>query len=236
MSEWWTYSLSDFLLFSPRTYYRLFELYNAAVWPGQIAGLLAGVAIAALLWRPAASRGRPALILLSACWLWVAWGYFLQRYATINWAAVYGAAGFAIQALLLLLLLAAVAGREPPASARRDVLAWIGLAILLFAVAIQPLLGPALGRPWSQTQIFGLAPDPTAAATLGALLLAGQGWRRWLLLPIPVAWCLVSGATQWAMASPDAGVMPLAAAVTLVAPLIRRLSGRKQPSSCGAGA
>jgi hypothetical protein len=188
-----------------------------------------------LLWRPAASRGRQALILLSACWLWVAWGYFLQRYATINWAAVYGAAGFAIQALLLLLL-AAVADREPPASARRDVLAWIGLAILLFAVAIQPLLGPALGRPWSQTQIFGLAPDPTAAATLGALLLAGQGWRRWLLLPIPVAWCLVSGATQWAMASPDAGVMPLAAAVTLVAPLIRRLSGRKQPSSCGAGA
>jgi hypothetical protein len=27
MSEWWSYSLSDFLLFSPRTYYRLFDLY-----------------------------------------------------------------------------------------------------------------------------------------------------------------------------------------------------------------
>ena len=35
MSEWWTYSLSDFLLFSPRTYYRLFELYNLAIWPTQ---------------------------------------------------------------------------------------------------------------------------------------------------------------------------------------------------------
>ena len=34
MSEWWTYHLSDFLLFAPRTYYRLFELYNAAIWPG----------------------------------------------------------------------------------------------------------------------------------------------------------------------------------------------------------
>jgi hypothetical protein len=31
MSEWWTYSLWDFLLFSPRTYYRLFELYNLAI-------------------------------------------------------------------------------------------------------------------------------------------------------------------------------------------------------------
>jgi hypothetical protein len=36
MSEWWTYSLSDFLLFSPRTYYRLFELYNLAVWPWHV--------------------------------------------------------------------------------------------------------------------------------------------------------------------------------------------------------
>ena len=26
MSEWWTYHLRDFLLFTPRTYYRLFEL------------------------------------------------------------------------------------------------------------------------------------------------------------------------------------------------------------------
>lgn len=28
MSEWWSYGLRDLLLFSPRTYYRLFELYN----------------------------------------------------------------------------------------------------------------------------------------------------------------------------------------------------------------
>ena len=28
MSEWWTYRLSDFLLYAPRTYFRLFELYN----------------------------------------------------------------------------------------------------------------------------------------------------------------------------------------------------------------
>ena len=42
MSEWWTYRLSDFLMFSPRTYYRLFELYNAEVWPGHWVGLSVG--------------------------------------------------------------------------------------------------------------------------------------------------------------------------------------------------
>jgi hypothetical protein len=36
MPEWWTYTLSDFLLFSPRAYYRLIERHNAAVWPWQL--------------------------------------------------------------------------------------------------------------------------------------------------------------------------------------------------------
>ena len=45
MSEWWTYRPSDFLLFSPRTYYRLFELYNAEVWPGHVLALALGLAL-----------------------------------------------------------------------------------------------------------------------------------------------------------------------------------------------
>jgi hypothetical protein len=58
MSEWWTYALSDFLLFSPRTYYRLIERHNAAVWPGQILSLGLGLVIAGLLRRPASWQGR----------------------------------------------------------------------------------------------------------------------------------------------------------------------------------
>ena len=45
MSEWWTYSLLDFLLFSPRTYYRLFELYNLAVWPWHVLAIVLGLAV-----------------------------------------------------------------------------------------------------------------------------------------------------------------------------------------------
>lgn len=33
MSEWWTYRLSDFLMFSPATYWRMVERYNREVWP-----------------------------------------------------------------------------------------------------------------------------------------------------------------------------------------------------------
>ena len=101
MSEWWTYSLSDFLLFSPRTYYRLFELYNLAVWPAQFFALVLGLAILALAFRRPAWHGRAVAAILAACWLWVAWAYLFARYDTINWAARYFAAGFALQALLL---------------------------------------------------------------------------------------------------------------------------------------
>ena len=101
MSEWWTYRPSDFLLFAPRTYYRLFELYNAEVWPVHIVALLAGVTILVLMRSHAPWRGRLIAAMLAACWLWVAWAFHWQRYATINWAASYFAVGFAIEALLL---------------------------------------------------------------------------------------------------------------------------------------
>ncbi|MNC51971.1 hypothetical protein D3C75_1012900 [compost metagenome] len=81
---------------------------------------------------------------------------------------------------------------------------------MLFALLGFPLLGPLLGRSWTQAEVFGMAPDPTALATLGVLLLAG-GRPAWGLWPLPVAWCLVSGTTLWAMEAPDFALAPLAA-------------------------
>ena len=101
MSEWWTYSLSDFLLFSPRTYYRLFELYNLAVWPWHVVAIVLGLAVLVLWLRGGAWQGRTVAVILATCWLFVAWAYLLARYDTINWAASYFAAGYAVEALLL---------------------------------------------------------------------------------------------------------------------------------------
>ncbi|MFT7116230.1 MAG: hypothetical protein ACI9I0_001440 [Rhodoferax sp.] len=102
MSEWWTYQLSDFLMFAPSTYWRLMELYNRAFWPLQLLALLAGGAALwlASLQRPAA--GRSLVLLLAVLWLWVGWAFHYQRYASINLLAPYAAAAFALQGLLLL--------------------------------------------------------------------------------------------------------------------------------------
>jgi hypothetical protein len=212
MSEWWSYSLSDFLLFSPRTYYRLFELYNVAIWPAQIAAIAVGLAIPALLRRPGMVLGRVIAALLGACWLWVAIAFHLERYATINWAAGYFAAGFILQGALLLWI--GVVRDRLQFRLASDLAGRVGLGIFLFALVVQPLIGPLLGREWRGAEIFGVAPDPTAVATLGLLLLVA-GRLPWVLMIVPTLWCAVTGATLGAMEAPDAWIAPLAAALVL---------------------
>lgn len=196
MSEWWTYSLTNFLLFSPQTYYRLFELTNADVWPLQIVTLALGCAIAFLVLRPRVWSGRAAAAILATLWLFVAWAYLLERYDTINWVARYVAIAFAVQAALLLWTGVI---RNRLIFGARDTAAKIGLAVLLYALAIHPLIAPLTGRPITQAEVFGLAPDPTVIATLGVLLVATRPPRK--LWVIPLIWCVITSLTLYTMAS-----------------------------------
>lgn len=213
MSEWWTYSLRDLLLFSPQTYYRLFELYNLEWWPLQLVMLAGGLAILGLWWRGGGRAGCAIAVILAMSWLWVAWAFHGQRYATINLAADYLAWAFAVEALLLLWL-GGVRGRFTLVLASRFQ-QWVGGGIFLFSLWVYPLLAMFMDRSWAQAEVFGMAPDPTALATLGILLFAG-GRSLWVLFPIPVMACLISGATLWTMASPDFAVVPLAALLAVV--------------------
>lgn len=210
MSEWWTYRPEDFLLFSPRVYWRMFELHNAELWPLHIVTLAAGLAIILLIARRATWMRWIALI-LALLWIFGGWSFLWNRYATINWAAVYIAPAFFVEGVLLLaasLLDALAFDRRRPAD-------WIGYLILGFALLGQPLLAPLQGRGWASSEVFGIAPDPTAMATLGVLLLARGTLLPWLL-PIPVLWCLLSGMTLQTMGEPQAwapyAVLVLAAA------------------------
>jgi hypothetical protein len=220
MSEWWTYGLRDFLMFSPQTYYRLFELYNLEWWPLQLLALALGAALVALAWRGGERGGRAAAAILALAWLWVAWAFHWQRYASINLAAGWVALAFALQGVLL--AGAGAAGRLGLAQAGR-VPGRIGRGLLLFAGLGFPLMAPLVGRGLAQAEVFGMVPDPTALATLAVLLLAGS---RWWLFPIPLAWCLISGATLWAMRSPEFFVAPAAALLVVGLALTKARSGR----------
>lgn len=218
MSEWWTYRPEDFLMFAPRTYWRLFELHNQAWWPAQVLAVLSGLVIAVWLWRGPPAVLRFASVVLALCGAFVAWAFLWQRYAVINWAAVGFAWAFGAQATGLLVL------------ATRSSLVWaagrmrrrVGLGLVLWAVLVHPLLAPALGRPWVRAEVVGLAPDPTAIATLGVLLCADAGDRASrLLLGVlragALVWYAVSAATLATMDSSQGWVMLGAVVVAAVA-------------------
>ena len=226
MSEWWSYRLSDFLLFSPETYYRLFELHTNAVWPAHLVAAAVGLAILALILLQPSFAGRAIGVLLAAAWLFVAWSFLATRYAGINWASVYFAWAFVAQALLLLLS-AGAPKRLTIAAPGTTPVGKIGIGLVAFALLAYPFVGALAGRKWSEAELFGIAPDPTVLLTLGALLTARR--MRWELLVIPVLWCVVTGATLWVLDDPAALIMPVAAVLTLALAAYRSLRPAPRP-------
>ncbi len=232
MSEWWTYRPEDFLMFAPRTYWRLFELHNQAAWPAPWLLLAAGWAGWWLL-RCRAPPLRTLALGLALAWAAVGWFFLHGRYAAVFWVMQGAAWVFLMQALGLLALASqGPMGVTPSRPAR------FGGALLFGLGALgQPLLAAAAGRPWMQAEIIGLAPDPTVFATLGLLLCAapGQGARRWLygvLWGLALAWCAVSAATLWTMGSPQGWVAAFAGAGALALRLwSRTLRSRSQHPS-----
>jgi hypothetical protein len=142
----------------------------------------------------------------------VAIAFHAMRYATINWAAVFFAGAFLLEAACL-----AAATFTNFWLLRRGT---VGLGLIALAIAY-PLIAPLFGRPWLQAEFVGLAPDPTAVATLGALLLV-RGWLRLALAFVPLGWCAVGGATLWTMDAPDAWILPLAGAVFIGAAIFEK--------------
>lgn len=231
MQAWLSYRPADFLLFSPRTYWRLFELENAALWPLPLIALLLGLALPILLLRRQPATDRAAALLLAAAWAWVGWSFLWQRYAAVNWAAAYLAPLFGLQALLFVWL----AVRREGLRLREDLdrQAAAGFALIGYALLLHPLTALIAGRPLAGAEVFGIAPDPTAILTLGIALLQPPGGARRLLFLVPSLWLVASTATLLTLEAPEgwipAATLTIAAALGLLGLRTAR-AGRDRPS------
>lgn len=211
MSEWCTYRLEDFLLFSPRVYWRMFELHNAALWPLHLPAGLAGVAILLVMLRSPGRQDFWIGAILAVPWAFVGWAFLWNRYAEINWAITYVAPVFALQALLLLAF--GATGRlirDQP-----QLYSWPWMLFATLALVTYPATSLLSGRSWTSAEVFGIAPDPTAIFTLAALV-AIRDMSGLVLSLIPICWLLISGLTLYAMGDPQAWVPLLAVAYILI--------------------
>lgn len=191
--QWFGYELADLVIYSPRAYSALVQSYNQAIWPLHLlaVALIAGIAV--LLWHRRQGGFRICMVLLAACWLWVAMVFFLQRYSVLHWAANFMALAFAVQALWLLIMAAWPTSGEPP---WRSGFAGIAGAAVFAAGTIVPLaIVLYQDKPWTQLEMPGLMPGPTAITTLGVLILVRHKTALLAAL-IPLAWCMYSGALR----------------------------------------
>jgi hypothetical protein len=217
MGEWWTYSIADLVLFTPETYFRLFERYHRDWWPLQLACMAMAAVILLCLWLQPARAGRVIAILLAISWAWVGWAFLHLRFAPVHWVADWYAVAFVLQALLLLVLGASRRGVELETG--YPVRAGIGIVILLGALLVMPATGHLTGREWLQTELFAMTPDATVLATLGLLLLVKGRVATWLAV-IPVAWCFVTGATLRVLEAPAAMILPAGAVLSIASMLV----------------
>lgn len=196
MDELFSYSLTDLLMFTPQTYARLFERYNQMLWPAHLPVAALSLWLIYVTRQPTPAQSRLISLLLSCSWAAIAWLFFLKHYATINLAAPWFAAGFAVQAILLLIVEVKNEGLHYHWSGSTQ--GWLGISLLFFALVGVPLVNLLTGHTWQGIELFGLTPDPTALGTLGLLLMT-QNNLRWLLVPLPLLWCVITLLTHLAL-------------------------------------
>ncbi|WP_456268641.1 hypothetical protein M1D97_15705 [Kushneria sp. AK178] len=197
------YALSDFLMFTPEVYLRLFERTNDALGAGLWAVVAVLLAVPVLLYQPTAPGRRLVPVVMAAGWALTAVLFMLRFYAPINWPV--GPFAWVLGLQVAVLLLAAL--RSPPA--RAGPIALAGGSALLLALSWVTVYET---DTWRSVALPGVTPDMTAVATAVLAMAWPRRWR-WGLLVIPLLWCAFSALVHWALglwwllAVPAAGLL-----------------------------
>lgn len=211
--DWFGYSLSDFLMFGPEVFLRLFVRINQDIWPWQ--GIAVGmmVLIAGLLVRGDRLAKRGILLLLAVGWVWSGAGFLMEYYGPINIPATWFGWAFILQGALL--TVAALVwpwdGRSMGPGYR-----WQAGAGWLMLTALLPLLVMAQSGNWRAVALFGVTPDLTVTASVPCLLLLPRR-VRWLFLLQPLLWSLFSAATLWTLGTRVMFILPAATLALTIA-------------------
>ena len=195
------------LAYTTEVYFSVFAQYNAAIWPAQLVATALGVLVVLLSLRPRKGSDRIIAACLAASWLWTGVVYHMMYLATIDWAAWAFGAAFAVQGILFAWT-GAARGRLR-FRFRPGLFGWAGLGLVIYSIAVAPLIASLMDHGWPRAPMFGVAPAPVTLFTLGMLLLSERRVPLNLAV-IPVLWCLVGGTAAWLLNVAEDLALPLA--------------------------
>ena len=167
--------------FSVEDFFAVFAAYNAAIWPLRIVAWVGGLVVDVMLLRPSRTADAFIFLICSARGVTRGIGQRLTLFAAVDPAAGWFAALFVLQAVLrvaapFLLRNDVVSGETVPGPT------WVAGALILFALALYPLIGVFFGHRDTAGPVFGVAPCPTAIFTIGVLPIGDRKRMRWLLI------------------------------------------------------
>lgn len=214
--------------FTTEQFLNVFVAYNAAIWPAQIGMYILGlIAIAALRFRQQLANPL-ILFILASMWAWNAIGYHFLFFSEINLAAKVFAGLFMLQALLS--ATCAIATQGVSFQVTRDFRSVFGIAFIIYAMAIYPILGIKAGHGLMLGPMFGVAPCPTTLFTIGMLMLARGRWVVWLSV-IPLLWSMVGLAAALQLGIPEDLGLPVAGFLLLITLAVERFGSQRSESA-----
>ena len=195
-----SFSLRDLLIFSPESYFQLFEISNRALWPFQLPLLLLFTLALVLIYKRPRFTSKLIHSWLGFIWFFVAYWYFNVHYSQISTYAHYLAYAFYVEAFLLFIT-AFVSRNDAINFDQTDyqkLLLILGVGLITYGLIIHPIMSLLI---WNQSliraELFSIAPDPTAIASIGFILLFPVKGSLVLII-IPILWLLFSFITYQA--------------------------------------
>jgi len=216
------------LPFTIAEFLEVFQDYNVAIWPAQILALAIGLVVLATLFVRRDGSRRVAVGALGVLWAFTGVGYHLMFFARINPLAPVFAGLFVIQAILF--VMAAILPGDLRLSAAPSLRRVAGLAVIVYAMAVYPVLGIRAGHGGMAGPMFGVAPCPTTIFTLGILMIASGRWVVWLSI-IPILWSLVGLAAALQLGIPEDLGLPVAGALLIAVLAATALQARSARAS-----
>ena len=175
------------LPFTTEQFLQVFANYNLTIWPLQILFILLAVICVILIFRNSAYTNSIVPAILAFFWLWMGVIYHIIYFSKINSAAYLFGGIFVLEAVLIIYF--SIVRKKIELVYNKDIFSYTGVILIIFALAIYPLIGFFIGHIYPASPTFGL-PCPTTIFTFG-ILLFNKGKLPVGLIIIPVIWSLI---------------------------------------------
>ncbi len=206
------------LPFTAEQFLQVFTNYNQSIWPLQIFFILLAVICVILIFRNSVYTNVIVPAILAFFWLWMGVIYHIIYFSKINPAAYLFGALFILESILLLHY--GNIRKEIKLFYNKDIYSYSGIVIIIFALAIYPLIGYFFGHIYPASPTFGL-PCPTTIFTLG-ILLFNKGKLPVGLIIIPLIWSLIGFTAALKLGIYEDTGLLIAGIVTVILAFYRR--------------